>query len=170
MTNHAHMLAIHKDPNVLQEYHKTAKQKNITSFILTTMGWKIFRNDAIVALNTASGKKYKPHPSSIIQRTNWRQYCMSCLLLKSWMQWYCMRSRYHTYIYKNYYNYNFCIFKAHFLFFYTSEKEILKRSGDKSQMWCAGRKQLSIQIPLAFHYEQNLQSYMTYVKRISPPP
>jgi hypothetical protein len=49
---------------------KQPNKKTLQALYLQEWAERTFQNDAIVALNTASGKTHKPHPSSIIQRTN----------------------------------------------------------------------------------------------------
>ena len=97
---HAHMLAIHEDANVLQEYHRLRDNKTSQALYLQEWAERSFRMTASLPKNAELEKNHGPHPATqyYSELTDLPRDKAACLvsLQNHECSGYCMKRRHHT--------------------------------------------------------------------------
>jgi hypothetical protein len=97
---HAHMLCIHEDPNVLQEYHRLRANKTLQALYLQAWAEKSFGMTASLPKNAELEKTRGEHPSTqyYSDLTNLPKDAAACLvrLQNHECNGYCMKPRHHV--------------------------------------------------------------------------
>ena len=96
---HAHMLSIHENPNVLQEYHRLQDNKTLQAQFLQQWAEQSFRMTASLPKNAMFNKTKQQHPatyyySDLTDILEDESACLLCLQ-KHQCSGYCMKPRYH---------------------------------------------------------------------------
>lgn len=97
---HAHALAIHKDPNVLQEYHRLRENKPLQALYLQQWAEQSFKMTASLPKNAELEKNHGPHPatqyySELTDLPRDKAACLVCLQNHE-CNGFCMKRRHHT--------------------------------------------------------------------------